>query len=84
MKEQKDSPHLIQQVEAGGQPRFQPDFRRYALGRLALAEGLRRLQARGATRILVETDNWRNTAFQLYESMGFKVIQDVLVYRKDY
>jgi mycothiol synthase len=61
-----------------------PDFRRYALGRLALAEGLRRLQAHGADQIFVETDSWRNTAFQLYESMGFRVIRDVLVYRKDY
>ena len=61
-----------------------PDFRRYALGRLALAEGLRRLQAHGATQIYVETDSWRNTAFQLYESLGFRVFKDVLVYRKDY
>jgi ribosomal protein S18 acetylase RimI-like enzyme len=61
-----------------------PDFRRFALGRLALAEGLRRLQALCASQVLVETDNWRNTAFQLYESLGFKVIKDVLVYRKDY
>ncbi len=61
-----------------------PDFRQYALGRLALAEGLRRLQAHGATRVLVETDNWRNTAFRLYESMGFRVIQDVVVFRRDY
>ena len=61
-----------------------PDFRRYALGRLALAEGLRRLQAYGASQVFVETDNWRNTAFQLYESLGFRVAKDVLVYRKDY
>jgi ribosomal protein S18 acetylase RimI-like enzyme len=72
---------LVGQIEPLG---CHPDFRRYALGRLALAEGIRRMQARGVSRILVETDNWRNTAFQLYESMGFKVIQDVLVYRKDY
>jgi mycothiol synthase len=61
-----------------------PDFRRYALGRLALAEGLRRLQAHAASQIFVETDNWRNTAFQLYESLGFQVAKNVLVYRKDY
>ena len=61
-----------------------PDFRQYALGRLALAEGLRRLQAHGAGQIYVETDTWRSTAFQLYESLGFQVIKDVLVYRKDY
>ena len=60
------------------------DFRRYALGRLALAEALRRLQSCGAQQITVETDNYRNTAFDLYQSLGFRVIRDVLVYRKDY
>jgi mycothiol synthase len=61
-----------------------PDFRQFALGRLALAEGLRRLQNLGAKKMFVETDSWRNTAFQLYESLGFQVVRDVLVYRKDY
>ena len=60
------------------------DFRHYALGRVALAEGLRRLRAHDAKKIFVETDNWRNTAFRLYESVGFQVARDVLVYRKDY
>jgi ribosomal protein S18 acetylase RimI-like enzyme len=60
------------------------DFRAYALGRVALSEGLRRLQALGAREIFVETDNYRNTAFRLYESFDFQVIQQVLVYRKDY
>ncbi len=60
------------------------DFRRYALGRVALSEGLQRLQSLGARNIFVETDSYRNTAFQLYELFDFQVIQDVLVYRKDY
>jgi ribosomal protein S18 acetylase RimI-like enzyme len=60
------------------------DFRQYALGRVALSEGLRRLQSLGAQNIFVEADNYRNTAFRLYESFDFQVIQDVLVYRKDY
>jgi len=60
------------------------DFRQFALGRVALSEGLRRLQSLGAQEILVETDNYRNTALRLYESFDFQVIQDVLVYRKDY
>jgi ribosomal protein S18 acetylase RimI-like enzyme len=72
---------VIGQIEPLGCHR---DFRCYALGRVALAEGLRRLKAHGAAQIFVETDSWRNTAFQLYESMGFKVARDVLVYRKDY
>jgi len=57
------------------------DFRRHALGRLALAEVLRRLQAAGADEIFVETDNYRNTALALYEHMGFQVSRDVWVYR---
>jgi len=60
------------------------DFRRYALGRVALSQGLHRLQSLGAQNIFVETDSFRNTAFRLYESFDFQVIQDVLVYRKDY
>jgi hypothetical protein len=32
----------------------------------------------------VETDTDRNAAFELYAALGFRVIQDVLVYRKDY
>ncbi len=60
------------------------DYRQYALGRVALSEGLRRLQSLGAQSIFVETDSYRNTAFRLYESFDFQVIQDVLVFRKDY
>ncbi len=60
------------------------DFRQYALGRVALSEGLCRLQARGAKNIFVETDSYRNTAFRLYESFEFQVLKNVLVYRKDY
>jgi GNAT superfamily N-acetyltransferase len=60
------------------------DFRQYGLGRAALSDGLRRLQSLGAQNIFVETDNYRNTAFRLYESSDFQTIQDVLVYRKDY
>jgi ribosomal protein S18 acetylase RimI-like enzyme len=58
-----------------------PDFRRYALGRVALSEGLRRLQSLGAQTIFVETDSYRNTAFALYEAFDFQVVQSVLVYK---
>ena len=60
------------------------DFRHFGLGQVALAEGLRRLQSLGAQNVLVETDNYRDAAFNLYRSFGFEVIQDVFVYRKDY
>lgn len=59
-------------------------FRRYALGRLALAEVLRMLQKQGVGQIYVETDNYRDTAFRLYQSLGFEVVRDILVFRKDY
>jgi len=61
-----------------------PDFRGLGLGRAILSEALRRLHHHGAGKIYVETDNYRNAALELYESAGFRVIQDVLVYRKDY
>lgn len=60
------------------------DFRKYALGRVALSHGLHRLQSRGANEIFVETDSYRNTAFRLYEFFDFEVIKNVLVYRKDF
>lgn len=60
------------------------DFRRYALGRLALVEVLRRMQAIRAQSIYVETDNYRGTALALYESVGFRIARNVLVYRRDY
>ncbi|MCX6048494.1 MAG: GNAT family N-acetyltransferase [Chloroflexi bacterium] len=61
-----------------------PDFRGFGVGRAILSEGLRRLYEQGAQEILVETDNFRNAAFALYESVGFRVMHDVLVFRKDY
>lgn len=72
---------LIGQIEPLG---CHPDFRRYALGRLALAEVLHRMQALGISSIFVETDNDRKTALALYKSLGFQVIQDVRVFRKNY
>jgi ribosomal protein S18 acetylase RimI-like enzyme len=51
---------------------------------VVLCETIRRLQRLGAEKIYVETDNYRNTAFRLYEPIGFQMIRDVLVYRKDY
>lgn len=60
------------------------EFRQYALGRVALSEGLQCLQALGVKNIFVETDNDLNTAFRLYESFDFQVLKNVRVYRKDY
>lgn len=59
-------------------------YRKLGVGRAILAEGLRRLSAKGAQNIYVQTDNYRNAAFTLYESAGFHVTQDILMYRKNY
>lgn len=74
-------------AEIGGQ--IEPlgiaeDYRKLGLGRCLLTEGLRRLETQGAEAIYVETDNYRDEAFLLYESVGYRVVQDVLVFRKDY
>jgi ribosomal protein S18 acetylase RimI-like enzyme len=62
----------------------QQDFQGQGLARAILAEGVRRLHTLGAERVLVETDNYRPAAIALYEGMGFRTTQKVLVYRKDY
>ncbi len=60
------------------------EFRQMGLGKSILLEGLRRLRERGAQSMYVETDNYRDEAFALYESVDFRVQHEVLVYRKDY
>lgn len=71
----------VGQVEPMG---IRSDMRRRHLGRILLDEGIRRLRTSGATRVYVETDNYRNAAFALYSSCGFAIEHDVLVFRKDY
>lgn len=60
------------------------EFRGLGLAHAMLAEAVHRLQGLGAQTVYVETDNYRDAAFALYEAVGFRVWQDVLVYRKDY
>jgi ribosomal protein S18 acetylase RimI-like enzyme len=60
------------------------DLQQMGLGRAILSEGLCRLHRYGADPVLVETDSHRNAALRLYESVGFRVIRHILVYRKDY
>ncbi len=72
---------LAGQIEPLG---VRADVRGLGLGRAILAEAVRRLYALGAANVLIETDSYRNTAFTLYESSGFQLTHNVLVYRKDY
>lgn len=59
------------------------DYRHLAFGRVALSHGLSRLAGAEAREISVETDSYRNMAYGPYESFGFEVLKNVLVYRKD-
>jgi ribosomal protein S18 acetylase RimI-like enzyme len=72
---------LLGQVEPLG---CHEDYRKYRMGWVVLCETLHRLRAKGAVKIYVETDNYRNSALRLYQSVGFQVVRDILVYRKDY
>ena len=69
------------QVEPMG---VHPDFRGRGLGRALLLAGIQRLRDLGAARVLVHTDNQRDAAFGLYQAAGFRVIEEVTVYRKDW
>jgi ribosomal protein S18 acetylase RimI-like enzyme len=76
-----------QDLKPGGQVEpmgVHEDFRKLGLGRAILSEGLQRLSLCGAESVYVETDKYRNAALELYQAVGFQVIRDVLVYRKDY
>jgi ribosomal protein S18 acetylase RimI-like enzyme len=53
------------------------------MGRALLVECLRRMRTLGAHTIYVETDNYRDAAYHFYQSLGFQVAHDVLVYRRD-
>ena len=73
----------------GAQGQIEPmgiraDVQGKGLGKALLEDGVRRLVAHGAERICVETDNYRNAAYGLYESVGFRKQHDVFVFRKDY
>lgn len=60
------------------------DFRGLGLGKALLNEGIRRMKSIGTERIYVETDDYRNTALELYKSVGFQKKTSILIYRKDF
>ena len=71
----------VGQIEPVG---VRPDLVKQGLGRGILSQGLRQLYLLGAQQVYVETDSYRSPALGLYESVGFQVKQDVLVYRKEF
>jgi len=60
------------------------EYRRLGLGHAILSEGLKRLRSRGAKQVYVQTDKYRDGAFRLYESSGFRFVKNILMYRKYY
>lgn len=60
------------------------DFRTLGLGRAILVETCKRLAQAGATRVFVETNSYRNAALALYESVGFRIIRTIPMFRKNY
>lgn len=59
-----------------------PEFQRRGLGRAALREGMRRMQARGmeTATVLASTSRPGNIAF--YQSAGFKIVNHVRAFKK--
>jgi mycothiol synthase len=61
-----------------------PDFQKLGLGRAVLLEGLRRMQASGATTALVNTSNGNDPARHLYESVGFQPQFETIAYGQSF
>ncbi len=59
-----------------------PAYRRQGLTRAALLEGLRRMKAHGMNRVCISTGVSNTPALRLYESVGFKRVNQYLDYVK--
>ncbi len=57
-----------------------PEYRRRGLTRAVLLEGLRRMKAHGMNRVCVSTGISNTAARNLYESVGFRVVNQYLDY----
>lgn len=55
-----------------------PGFRRRGLTRAVMLEGMRRMQARGMNRACVSTTETNTAARNLYESLGFRIVDRFL------
>ncbi|MBN9391840.1 MAG: GNAT family N-acetyltransferase [Chloroflexi bacterium] len=56
-----------------------PDYRKQGLGRVVLEETFRRMRAYGIEKVIVETDNFRDSAQGLYRAVGFE--EKYLIYK---
>jgi mycothiol synthase len=59
-----------------------PAYRRKGLARAVLMEGLRRMQAQGMNRVGISTGVSNTPARCLYESVGFKIVNEYIEYVK--
>lgn len=69
---------IVGQIEPLG---VRQNMRGRGLSRHLLTEAIHRLQALGATRIVVETDQQRSDAIAAYQAIGFQIRHRVDVYR---
>lgn len=76
-----DRSRLVGQIEPLG---VRADARQHGLAWAILAETVRRLRAMGAATILVQTDNTRDRAYAFYRAAGFRPIEHISLFRKDY
>jgi mycothiol synthase len=58
--------------------------RGHGLGTVLAGECVRRLYAKGARDVYVETDSHRDAALAMYEGVGFRVERSIVVFRKSY
>jgi len=58
-------------------------YRRQGLARVTLLECLRRMRTEGMDRVYISTGVKNTPAIQLYESIGFKIVNQYLEYVKD-
>ena len=72
---------LVGQIEPLG---VRADARQYGLAWSILAEMIRRLRRLGAGAILVQTDNTRDRAYAFYRAAGFRPVEHISLFRKDY
>jgi mycothiol synthase len=61
-----------------------PEWRRKGLGRAVLAEGLRRMQARGMWSAVVCVDYDNPAAQRLYAALGFQAVHKILTFTKGF
>lgn len=68
---------IVGQVEPLG---VHPDYQNLGLGRILLAEGLRRMQAHGATTALIEAYSTNAVSQHLYHAVGFRTVYEAAAY----